>query len=248
MDLRLSDKVAFVTGASSGIGAATARVLAEEGADVVVSYGKNTEGANRTAEQVRQAGGRAWLIPMDVADAQTVCATMAGLPEAVGEIGVLVLCAGENIVTPFERLTAEEWNRVIHTNLNGSFFVLQAAVPRLQQGASVVVVASVAAHTGAPHHAHYAAAKAGLVNLAKSAARSLAPRVRVNCIAPGMTHTAMGEETCEALPPDYAKSKLLSQRFASPEEIARCIAFIASPVSGFMVGATIDINGGRDLR
>jgi 3-oxoacyl-[acyl-carrier protein] reductase len=92
---------------------------------------------------------------------------------------------------------------------------------------------------------HYAAAKAGLVNLTKSMARALAPRVRVNCVAPGVTLTPMGAATVD---PDYAIKKLLAQRFATPDEIARCIVFVASPISAFMTGATVDINGGRDLR
>lgn len=110
------------------------------------------------------------------------------------------------------------------------------------------IVSSVAAQTGVPHHAHYAASKAGLINLTKSAARALAPEIRVNCVAPGMTLIEMGRETAAALPPDYAQQKLLSGRFAEPREIACCIAFLASPVAGFATGATLDINGGRELR
>jgi 3-oxoacyl-[acyl-carrier protein] reductase len=133
-------------------------------------------------------------------------------------------------------------------NLNGPFFVLKAVLPLLSEGGSVVTVASVAAHTGAPHHAHYAAAKAGLVNLTKSCARALAPRIRVNCVAPGITLTPMGQETADSLPADYAQTKLLVGRFAQPEEIARCIVFLASPAASFVTGATLDVNGGRDLR
>ena len=113
---------------------------------------------------------------------------------------------------------------------------------------SVVTVASVAASTGAPHHAHYAAAKAGVVGLTKSAARALAPRVRVNCVSPGLTLTPMGELTMAGLAPGYAESRLLAGRVASPQEVASCIAFLASPVSSFVYGACLDVNGGRDLR
>jgi 3-oxoacyl-[acyl-carrier protein] reductase len=145
-------------------------------------------------------------------------------------------------------ISPEEWNRVVSVNLNGAFYVLQAATPVLNDGAGVVIVASVAADTGAPQHAHYAAAKAGLVNLAKSAARDLAPRVRVNCVSPGVTLTPMGRATMEAADENYASKKLLLQRFAEPEEIARWIVFVASPVNTFMTGATVDVNGGRTLR
>jgi 3-oxoacyl-[acyl-carrier protein] reductase len=248
MDLGLQGKVALVTGASSGIGAATAHLLAEEGADVAVCYRGHVEGAARTAQTVKDAGRRSWLCQMDVGDAHDVSSAMARLRAEVGKLDILILCAGQNIVTPLNELTAKEWDHIITVNLNGPFYVLRAALPMLRQGASVVTVASVAAHTGAPHHAHYAAAKAGLVNLTKSAARALAPRVRVNCVAPGITLTPMGQETADSLSPDYARTRLLAQRFATPDEIARCIAFLASPAAGFIIGATIDINGGRELR
>jgi len=248
MVLGLHDKVALVTGASSGIGAATVRPFAEEGADVVVCYRQNAEGASRIAQGVQDIGLRSWLCQMDVSDADDVSSAMARLRVEVEQLDILVLCAGQNIVTPFEELTTAEWDHIVNVNLNGPFYVLQAALPMLREGASVVTVASVAAHTGAPHHAHYAAAKAGLVNLTKSAARALAPRVRVNCVAPGITLTPMGQETLDQLPPDYARTKLLTQRLATPEEIARCIVFLASPAASFIMGATIDVNGGRELR
>jgi NAD(P)-dependent dehydrogenase (short-subunit alcohol dehydrogenase family) len=248
MDLELKQKIALVTGASSGIGAATARVLAEEGADLVVGYHKNRAGAERTAEAVRKAGRRTWLLGMDVADSSEVAKALQELREHVEGLDLLILCAGQSANTPLAEVTPEEWARIIAVNLHGPFHVLQAARPLLRSGASVVTVASVAGQTGVPHHAHYAAAKAGLINLTKSAARALAPQIRVNCVAPGMTLTEMGRLTATALPPDYARKSLLAGRFAEPEEIARLVAFVASPVAGFMTGATIDINGGRLLR
>lgn len=248
MNLELTDKIALITGASSGIGSATAKVLAEEGADVVVAYGHDREGADRTAQSVASKGRRTWLCPMDIRNPEDVKSAIEHLQMDVGGLDILVLCAGYNIVTPVQQITPSEWEQVLSINLSGAFYVTQAALPLLRTGASIVMVSSVAAHTGAPHHMHYAAAKAGLVNLTKSLARSLAPHVRVNCVAPGITLTPMGQQTANTLAPDYAETKLLVQRFASPEEIARCIVFVASPITAFMTGATIDINGGRDLR
>lgn len=248
MDLGIRGKTALITGASSGIGAATAQLLAEEGVDVVVGYHRNESGAEQTAESVRRAAQQAWLCQMDVTDTQQIEAAVAGLPEEARRLDILVLAAGEATNTPFAELTPAEWKRIVDVNLNGAFNVLQAATPLLVDGAAVVAVASVAAHTGVPHHAHYAAAKAGLVNLTKSAARALAPKVRVNCVAPGMTLTEMGRQTAETLPPDYAEKKLLVGRFAEPREIACSIVFLASAASPFITGATLDVNGGRDLR
>ncbi|MCA9184636.1 MAG: SDR family NAD(P)-dependent oxidoreductase [Pirellulaceae bacterium] len=248
MDLNLQNRIALIGGASGGIGAATAKLFAEEGCDVVVTYHQNGEGAEQTAEQVRLAGRQAWLSQMDIADAASVQAAIGLLPPAARHIDILVMCAGEAPVSQFSELTSDEWQRVVELNLNGSFYLLQACRPLLQQGASVVFVASVAGQTGVPLQAHYAAAKAGMINLTKSAARALAPHIRVNCVAPGMTLTDMGRRTAAGLPPDYAQQKLLLERFAEPIEIARCIVFLASPSASFVTGATLDVNGGRNLR
>lgn len=248
MDLGLRDRIALVTGASSGIGAATARLLAEEGADVVIAFGHDEAGAQRTMAAVEAAGRRAWLCRFDIADAAAVQTAIRTVSAQTRGFDVLVLCAGYNAVTPFPNIAPEEWNTVVGINLNGAFYTLHAAIPFLRDGAAVVTVASVAAATGAPHHAHYAAAKAGLVNLTKSAARALAPRVRVNCVAPGIALTPMGRDTVANLAPDYAQTKLALQRYAEPDEIARCIVFLASPAASFVTGATLDVNGGRDMR
>ncbi len=248
MNLELLNRIVFITGASSGIGAAAARLFAEEGADVVVSYHHDQSGAENTAKMVKSTGRQVWLCPMDARSPADIARAVAQLPEHFSRLDALVLCHGKNVVTPFEKIGEQEWNDVIGTNLSGPFFVVQALAPLLNDAASIVTVGSVAANTGNPNHMHYAVAKAGLVNLTKSLARALAPRLRVNCVAPGITLTPMGEDTVGSLPPDYAQKKLLVQRYATPDEIARCIVFVASPVTGFMTGATIDINGGRDLR
>ena len=248
MDLALNDKVAFVTGASSGIGAAAAEILGGEGADVILAYHQNLAGVEQVAGRISSFGRRAWLCPMDLADPRSLSAAVEKIKQRDQEIDIVILSAGYNQVTPPDEITPAEWDRVINVNLSGAFFVLQACIPLIKKGGSIVTVASVAAHTGAPHHMHYAAAKAGLVNLTKSFARELAPHIRVNCVAPGITLTEMGEDTIRALPEDYLTKKLLVPAYATPQEIASWIVFVASPLSGFMSGATIDINGGRVLR
>jgi 3-oxoacyl-[acyl-carrier protein] reductase len=248
MDLDLRDKTVFITGASSGIGAAAAETFSAEGAHVIVSYGNNAEGAEQAAAKVRANGRRAWLCQMDIGDPDSVITAIQALPPEIGGLDVLVLCAGLSLHAAFAEITPEEWQHVVDVNLNGPFYVLQACTPLLREGGSVVLVSSVSSQTGVAHQPHYAAAKAGLVNLAKSAARALAPRIRVNCVAPGITMTPMGIETIDALEPDYARNKMLLQRFATPEEIAKAIVFVASPANSFMTGATVDLNGGRYLR
>ena len=206
------------------------------------------EGAEKIAEKVRANGRQAWLCRMDVSDPGSVSEAVRTLPPEIQGLDALALCAGLSLHAEFAEITPEEWNRVIAVNLNGAFYTLQALTSLLRDGGSVVMVSSVSAQTGVSHQAHYAAAKAGLVNLTKSAARALAPRIRVNCVTPGITLTPMGQETIDALDRDYAKNKMLLQRYATPEEIARVIVFLASPANSFMTGATVDVNGGRELR
>jgi 3-oxoacyl-[acyl-carrier protein] reductase len=248
MDLGLMGKTTFVTGASRGIGAATARSFAEEGADVVVGYHSNQAGAEQTADAIRRLGRRAWLVSLDIGDSASVENAVAEIGRQVTGLDVAVLCAGTNAIARLSELTPAAWDDMIRVNLSGAFYVLRAVVPLLRDNGSIVTVSSVAAHTGAAHHAHYAAAKAGVVNLTKSAARDLAPRIRVNCVAPGLTQTEMGRQAVGSQPSDYLEKKLLAQRMATPEEIARAIVFLSSPAASFIYGATLDVNGGRDLR
>jgi 3-oxoacyl-[acyl-carrier protein] reductase len=248
LDLGLHGRIALVTGASGGIGAATARLLAAEGASVVVAYHRNSAAAELVAADVRAAGGRAWCVSFDMSDAADVQRAVAEVGTLTGgTLDVAVLNAGANTVTSFDALEPDNWDAVVQMNLNGTFYLLRAVRPLLKPGSAVVTVASVAAETGAPHHAHYAAAKAGIINLTKSAARALAPAIRVNCVSPGLTRSAMGEETVARTADDLV-AKLLTGRMAEPEEIARVIVFLASPAASFVYGATFDVNGGRDLR
>ena len=248
MDLELSGRTALVVGGSTGIGAATAQALAEEGCDVAVTYRSSRDGAEEAARAVRREGRRSWMIELDLGDVARVAPRARSVAEDVGGLDVVVLCAGRNVVTPLAEISPEEWGSVLDVNLGGAFFALQALAPSVRTGGSIVTVASVAAHTGAPHHAHYAAAKAGLVNLTKSLARELAPEVRVNCVAPGITLTAMGREAIDSLAPDYAERNLWLQRYATSRRVAQVITFVASPVTEFMTGATIDVNSGRFAR
>ena len=248
MDLELGGRTVAVIGGSSGIGAAVAGVLAEEGCDVALTYNSSPDGAEQAARDVRRHGRRAWVVPLDLERAESATGAAEALSAHVGGLDAVVLCAGHNVVTPFDRITPEEWHAVVEVNLSGAFFALQSVAPLIRRGGAIVTVASVAAHTGAPHHMHYAAAKAGLVNLTRSLARELAPHIRVNCVAPGITLTPMGQYTVDNLSADYAATHLLLQRFATSRRMAQIIAFVASPVTEYMTGATIAVNSGRFLR
>jgi 3-oxoacyl-[acyl-carrier protein] reductase len=248
MDLELQGRTAVVIGGSSGIGADTAGVLAEEGCDVAVTYRSSPDGAERAAEAVRSQGRRSWVARLDLSTPEQATQGAGELVDDLDGLDILVLCAGRNVVTPYRQISADEWGDVLAVNLTGAFFALRTLAPAIRPGGSVVTVASVAAHTGAPHHMHYAAAKAALVNLTASLARELAPQTRVNCVAPGITLTPMGTDTIANLPADYARTNLLLQRYATSRRVAQLIAFVSSPVNEFMTGATIDINSGRHIR
>jgi 3-oxoacyl-[acyl-carrier protein] reductase len=248
VELDLHGRTAVVIGGSSGIGAEVAGVLAEEGCDVALTYRSSPQGAEDAAAVVRSHGRRAWVAPVDLSSPGLAARDARALVSELGALDVLVLCAGHNVVTPPDQITADEWDAVLNANLTGAFFALQSMVPAIRAGGSIVTVASVAAHTGAPHHMHYAAAKAGLVNLTRSFARELAPQIRVNCVAPGITLTPMGADTVENLPEDYASRSLLLQRYATSRRVAQLIVVVASPVSEYMTGATVDVNSGRYLR
>lgn len=215
MDLELDGLTALVIGGSTGIGADVVAVLAEEGCDVALTYRSSREHAESAAEAVRRTGRRAWLASLDLSRVAEVAPAARRLAAEAGGFDVVVLCAGRNVVTPVQQISPAEWAAVLDVNLTGAFFALQALAPSVRPGGSVVTVASVAAHTGAPHHAHYAAAKAGLVNLTRSLARELAPQVRVNCVAPGITITAMGQDAIDNLAPDYAERNLWLRRYAT---------------------------------
>jgi 3-oxoacyl-[acyl-carrier protein] reductase len=248
MDLELDGRTAAVIGGSSGIGAAVVGVLAEEGCDVAVTYRRSRAGAQQAAADVRAHGRRAWVVHLELGRPRSATEAAETLSAQLGSLDAVVLCAGYNVLTPFDRITVRSGMRYWRVNLSGAFFALQALAPLVRPGGAIVTVASVAAHTGAPHHMHYAAAKAGLVNLTKSLARELAPHVRVNCVAPGITLTPMGQDTIDNLADDYAATSLLLQRFATPGRTAQLIALVASPVTEYMTGATIDMNSGRFLR
>lgn len=248
MDLGLKGKKVLITGGSSGIGAATAECFAEEGCQVIIGYNNSRDAANVILDNVRKKGNGGMICNIDIADIASIQRAVREIRTYYDKIDILVSSAGRNIITSFEKITNEEWEAIISINLNGPFYLLRESIPLLNEGGSVVLVASVAGETGAPHHPHYAAAKAGIINLTKSAARELAPRIRVNCVAPGLTMTHMGMDAISGLDADYADKRLLAKRFAEPQEIAKTIVFVASPAASFIHGATIDINGGRELR
>jgi 3-oxoacyl-[acyl-carrier protein] reductase len=245
----LAGRTALITGASSGIGAATADVMAALGAAVAIGYHANAAGAADVRGRITQAGGRAVAIRGDVTKPDQVRAVVDQAREQLGPIDVLVNNAGAIVGRyPLRDLTADRLDAVLDVNLKSAVFAAQAVAPemiRRRRGAIVNVSSIAAHHGGGPGAGPYAAAKAALIAYTKSLAKELAPHgVRANAVAPGVIDTPFHTTT----PPDVMKafvSAIPLGRVGSPAEVAWAIAFLASDAASFIVGETIEVNGGQ---
>ena len=246
--MRLAGKVALVTGAQQGIGRAIAVALAKDGADVAVNYLDDRAAAEETSAGVRRAGRRACLVQGDVARPGDAAALVDAVARDLGTPAILVNNAGVFPRVEFLAMSEADWDHVLDVNLKGSFLCAQAAARRMVAagtGGAIVNLASVAMR-GTPLGVHYSASKAGVMGLTRAMALALAPhRIRVNAIAPGLTDTAQpryGNSEAELV--ELGRQIPLEGRMATPEEIARVAAFLASDEAGWVTGQTIHVNGG----
>ena len=248
--LDLTGKVALVTGASSGIGAATAEVLADLGACVAIGHYHNVKGAERVRDAILSAGGKAITIRADVSQAEEIPAMVAHATRELGPIDILVNNAGSLIERQRTvEITVERWDEVMDLNLKSAMLCSKAVAPAMieRKSGAIVNVVSIAGRTGGgPGAGAYAAAKAGLIGLTKAMARELAPHgVRVNAISPGVIDTPFHEvfSTPEMMR-NFAAATPLG-RVGTSAECAQVIAFLASEAAGYVVGETIEVNGGQ---
>jgi 3-oxoacyl-[acyl-carrier protein] reductase len=245
--MRLSGKVALVTGAQQGIGRAIAVALARDGADVGVNFLDDAEAAERVVDEIRGLGPRALAVQADVAQAASVEAMVAAVVDALGPPEVLVNNAGVFPRASFLELQEREWDHVLGVNLKGSFLCAQAGARALVAAGrpGAIVNISSSAVRGDARGVHYSASKAGVVGLTRAMALALAPhRIRVNAIAPGLTDTQQPRygNTEEQLA-DRAREIPLG-RMAQPEEIARVAVFLATSEACWITGELIHVNGG----
>jgi 3-oxoacyl-[acyl-carrier protein] reductase len=252
-DFDFTGRVALVTGASSGIGAATAVMLAGCGAGVAIGYHGNREGAGQTARQVAEAGGHALAIHADVRRVEGIRLLVDEAVKAFGPIDILVNNAGSLVRRfPIRELTEEGWDEVLTLNLKSAVFCTQAVAPSMitRRGGAIVNLGSIAGHSGGgPGAGPYAAAKAGLVAMTKSLARELAPHgVRVNAVSPGVVDTPFHEVFTTPEMMRSLVSTIPLGRIGTPNEVAKVIAFLVSDAASYIVGETIEINGGQMMR
>ncbi len=243
---RLENQIAIVTGAGRGIGEAIAKRLAGEGA-AVACVSRSEANAARVAEainSVRAGAARAYAV--DVADRKAVAAGFEKIFADFGRIDILVNNAGVTRDGLAMRMSEEDWDLVLDTNLKGAFHFIQAAMRPLikQRSGRIINIASVAGLMGNAGQANYAASKAGLIGLTKTIARELASRgITVNAVAPGFICTDMTEVLPEAVKTGVTAA-IPAGRFGKPEEIAAAVAFLASPEAQYITGQTLTVDGG----
>ena len=242
--LDFSGKVAIVTGASRGIGRGIAEMLAARGA--LVAAAARGDHASGAVEAIRQAGGRAETVDLDVTDLASIDRMVAGVLERHARIDVLVNNAGITRDQLLLRMKLEDWNQVIATNLTSAFACVQAVLkPMIRQRAGrVVSIASVVGQMGNAGQANYAASKAGLIGFSKAVAREVASRnITVNVVAPGLVDTDMTRAITGKAQTDWA-SMIPARRLGLPRDVAAAVCFLASDEASYITGHVLAVNGG----
>ncbi len=239
------NKVALVTGASRGIGRAVALGLAAEGVRVAVNFVRRRAAADEVVAAIQQAGGQTTAVQANVSQQSQVKAMVQQVVAELGPIDILVNNGAIYETLPLDQVTVAQWDRMMAVNLRGPFICAQAVMPMLKERGwgRIINIASNAGKSGSQWEAHYAASKAGLINLTRSLAKHLAPYgVTINCVAPGSTDTEMFATSLELIGDGIKMAPL--GRIATPEEVASVAVFLASEPAGFITGETINVNGG----
>lgn len=246
---RLQGRRALITGGDSGIGGAVAIAFAREGADVAISYLPEEEpDAQRIVALIEAAGRKAVAYPGDLKDSEYCRDLVAAAVDGLGGLDIVVSNAGKQVaVERIEDLSDEQFADTMHTNVFGMFWVIKAAVPHLAPGSSIIVTASMEAYKQLPFLLDYATTKGAVNIFSKALAQQLAPRgIRVNSVAPGPTWTAL--QVTQGFPPEqlpeYGKDAPLG-RAGQPAELAPAYVFLASAESSYVMGETLNVNGGQ---
>src|SRR5689334_8134758 len=241
----LEGRIAFVTGASQGIGRACAIRLAAQGAKVALAA-RNTDKLQQVESSIASEGGEAASFAMDVAQEEQIKSAVKGAQERFGKIDILVNNAGITRDQLVMRLKRADWNAVLDTNLTGPYLCIQAVIGSMlkQRWGRIINITSIFGQTGQTGQANYSASKAGLIGLTMAVAREVASRnITVNAVAPGWIETAMTEALTPDLKETMAKTIPLG-RAGTDQEIAHAVCFLAAPDAGYITGHVLNVNGG----
>ncbi len=244
----LAGRAALVSGGSRGVGAATALLLARAGADVAITCRTRKSEAEVVAGRIRELGRRALVSAGEASDPAAARETIAAVRDAFGKLDIVVANAGTwpAAETKLRDMTPARWRDTLATNLDGVFVLLRAALQLMEEGA-VVLVSSTAGQRGEAMHADYAAAKGAVIALTKSLAIECAPRITVNCVAPGWIDTEMSAPALGGGGRDRIAGAIPLQRIATADDVAGPIVFLCSPLARHITGEVLNLNGGSVL-
>jgi 3-oxoacyl-[acyl-carrier protein] reductase len=239
-------KTVLITGASRGIGAATAKLFAANGYTVAINYYRSVESAERLVQEITAAGGDAFAVCADVANEQAVSEMMQSVLQRCGRLDVLIHNAGIANQALLTDTTPQEWHRMLGVHLDGAYYCCRAAIPAMLKncGGKILTVSSMWGVTGASCEVAYSSAKAGLIGFSKALAKELGPsNITVNCVAPGVIDTDM----CSSLDADTMKGlaeETPLQRLGTSTDVANALLFLASEQASFITGQVLGVNGG----
>jgi len=244
--IELAGKTSIITGASQGLGLATATALHRAGANVVINYFPDPNGihAGQAEQLVALLGERAIAVPADIRNDEQVALLVESAVKSFGSLDILINNAAVLRDKTMKKMQMDDWEEVIETNLTGVFRMCKAAANVMNHGGRIVNMASISAVVGFFGQANYSASKAGVIGLTKVLSRELASRqITVNAVAPGVVLTEMGKSI-----PETAREQMMTQiplgRFGAPEDIANAILFLCSPLADYITGQTLHVNGG----
>ena len=246
--MSLSGRVAFVTGASQGIGRTCALRLAKDGAAVAVAA-RNKEKLDELVAEITAAGGKAAAFPLDVADEEQVKATVKETLAQLGKIEILVNNAGITRDQLVMRMKRADWDAVLQTNLTSAYFLIQQVIPSMlrQKWGRIINITSVFGQMGQAGQANYAASKAGLIGLTMAIAREVGSRnITCNAVAPGFIETAMTAGLSDEFKQNAVQQIPLG-RVGTPEDVASAVAFLASEEASYITGHVLSVNGGMRM-
>jgi NAD(P)-dependent dehydrogenase (short-subunit alcohol dehydrogenase family) len=250
--INLQGRRIFVAGGSRGIGRAAARMAAQAGADVAISYRADRAAAEATAKEIEAFGGRVLVVGADVASEAEIGPAIDGAAKTLGGLDGLVVSAGIFEGRAIEEMSLEFWNRTMTINLTGTFLAVKAAVPHFRRqgaGGSIVIYTSTAGQRGSAVYSAYATSKAGQIMFMRSMALELAPdRIRVNCVAPAWTETDMARGPVEAIGRDKVIAGFPLGRIGHPDDVAGATVYLLSDLARFVTGMTLTVDGGKDMR